>query len=369
MTESIAQKTEKPVYRIPSMAEINALPKNGFKVASTFSGAGGSCLGYKIAGFEVVWANEFIPAAARTYEANFPGTILDRRDIRTVQAEEILAAANLKKGELDLFDGSPPCDPFSISGKREKKWGKVKNYSTTNQRTDDLSFEYIRLLEGLKPKVFVMENVAGLLYGTAKGYFKDILQRLKGCGYRVAVRLLDAQWLGVPQMRQRTIFVGVREDLPFEPVHPKPFPYRFNLRDAFGETDELAGEAYFPKPRTKLYKLWHWTVENNKYCFDDAHSGIYGTKSMFNHRRVSFDLPCPTIMQGSRHLYHPMKPRTLSIPELKRAASFPHDFNFTGTFAHSWERIGNCVPPLMMSAVAAAIRDSILLPNLEREKL
>ncbi|HNQ90547.1 MAG TPA: DNA cytosine methyltransferase [Verrucomicrobiota bacterium] len=225
-------KTEKPPYRVPSMAEIAAVPDNGLRIVSTFSGCGGSCLGYRMAGYRVVWANEFIPAAADTYRANHPTTPLDTRDIRKVQPEEILEATGLKVGEIDAVEGSPPCASFSTAGKREKHWGKAKPYSDTVQRVDDLFFEYIRLVNGLRPRVFVAENVSGLVKGVAKGYFLEILAKLKACGYRVGCKVLDAQWLGVPQARQRTIFIGVRQDQGLEPVFPKPLPYRYSLREA-----------------------------------------------------------------------------------------------------------------------------------------
>ena len=228
--------SNKPPYRVPSMEEIAAIPWNGYQAVSTFSGCGGSSLGYKMAGFRVLWANEFIPAAQDTYRANHHGTILDTRDIRTVQPADILEAIGMQAGELDLFDGSPPCASFSTAGKREAGWGKVKAYSDTKQRTDDLFFEYTRLVKGVQPKVFVAENVSGLVKGTAKGYFLEVLAALKECGYTVSAKLLDAQWLGVPQMRQRVIFVGVRNDLVakygVKPVHPKPLLYRYSVRDA-----------------------------------------------------------------------------------------------------------------------------------------
>ena len=245
--------TDKPPYRVPSMAEIAALPGNGYTCVSSFSGCGGSSLGYKMAGFKVLWANEFIPAAQETYRANHPNTILDTRDIRTVQPEEILEAIGLQRGELDLFDGSPPCASFSTAGKREAGWGKVKQYSDTKQRVDDLFFEYTRLVKGVQPKVFVAENVSGLVKGTAKGYFKEILQVLKDCGYNVKAQLLDAQWLGVPQMRQRIIFIGVRNDLGIAPVFPKPLPYRYSVRDAIGVT-----------LRTKSYAANEWVEGANQ---------------------------------------------------------------------------------------------------------
>src|SRR5207248_5858022 len=130
--------------------------------------------------------------------------------------------AGLTAGEVDVMEGSPPCASFSTAGKRQAGWGQVRPYSDTRQRTDDLFFEFARLVRGVRPKVFVAENVSGLVKGTAKGYFKEILRALKGCGYRVEARLLDAQWLGVPQVRQRIIFVGVREDLGVGPAFPKP---------------------------------------------------------------------------------------------------------------------------------------------------
>ena len=135
-------------YKVPTMKQIEKVKgTNGYNVVSTFSGCGGSCLGYEMAGYNVLYANEFIPEAQRTYRANHKNVCLDTRDIRVIQPEEILEMTKLKKGELDLFDGSPPCSSFSILGKREKGWGKVKTYSDTKQRTDDLFFEYIRILK------------------------------------------------------------------------------------------------------------------------------------------------------------------------------------------------------------------------------
>lgn len=299
-------KTEKPPYRVPSMAEIAAVPWNGFTVISTFSGCGGSCLGYRMAGFRVVWASEFIPAAAEVYRANHPDTILDTRDIRTVQPSEILAAAGLKPGELDLMDGSPPCASFSTAGKREKGWGKSKAYSDTTQRTDDLFFEYIRLLDGLKPKVFVAENVSGLVKGVAKGYFLEILAKLKACGYRVICRVCDAQWLGVPQARQRTIFIGVREDLEQDPVHPKPLSYRYVLRDALpwatgiggiGKTGFSAGKlrsADEPAPTIMAGGGGGMST----YQFGVEARLVGGTGSACDQKGQPFDpdKPCPTVL-------------------------------------------------------------------------
>jgi DNA (cytosine-5)-methyltransferase 1 len=235
------------------MSEVAALPWNGYNVVSTFAGCGGSSTGYRMAGFRVLLASEFVEAARDTYAANMrPGTILDGRDIRDVTAEDILARIGMKPGELDVLDGSPPCASFSTAGKREKAWGKVKKYSDTEQRADDLFFEFARLVKGIQPKVFVAENVSGLVKGTAKGYFLEILAALKACGYKVSARLLDAQWLGVPQARQRLIFVGVRDDLGIEPAHPSPFPYRYSIRDALPWIVAQGDSGSFGKGRMRL---------------------------------------------------------------------------------------------------------------------
>jgi len=427
----------KPPYRVPSMAEIAGLPWNGFKVASTFSGCGGSSLGYRMAGFKVVWASEFIDSARESYAANKSATtILDGRDIRLVKASEILDATGLRQGELDLLDGSPPCASFSTAGKREKGWGKVKKYSDKAQRTDDLFFEFARLLEGLQPKTFVAENVSGLVKGTAKGYFLEILAKLKSCGYRVSCKVLDAQWLGVPQARQRTIFVGVRNDLGLDPVHPKPLPYRYSIRDAlpwinsvesginpdtgarsgFGVSQHSADD---PSPTVMAHgmngKGKHQTVVEATAGFKlkavhdtgspdpsfshgevtDRPSPCVTTKPQlfiekeadisrfaigkewdnigpggqsekyFQLVRPDQDGPCPTITAAGgagsiAGVTHPTERRKFSIAELRRICGFPDDFILAGSYAQQWERLGRAVPPVMMSHVAAAIRDQIL---------
>lgn len=235
---------EKPPYRVPLMSEIARIQPCGLRVISTFAGAGGSSLGYRMAGCKVLWASEFIDAARAVYQANAaPGTIVDGRDIREVDPVEVMRTVGIAPGELDILDGSPPCSSFSTAGKREAGWGEVKKYSDKAQRTDDLFFEFIRFVRAIQPKVFVAENVSGLVKGTAKGYFLEILAAMKACGYNVKAQLLDAQWLGVPQARERIIFIGTRADLAIEPVHPKPLPYRYSVRDALPWIDKATHDT------------------------------------------------------------------------------------------------------------------------------
>jgi DNA-cytosine methyltransferase len=223
---------DKPPYRIPLVSEIQALPRNGRSFVSTFSGCGGSCLGFEMDGWTPLIASEFIPAAQEVYALNHPTVPVIVQDVREVEAELILARLGLERGELDCLEGSPPCASFSMAGKRTAGWGEVRKYSDTEQRVDDLFFEYVRLLDGLLPKTFVAENVTGLMKGVAKGYFNEIRRALAAVGYRVRVLHLDAQWLGVPQSRQRVIFVGVRADLGLEPPTVEKLPYRYTVRDA-----------------------------------------------------------------------------------------------------------------------------------------
>jgi DNA (cytosine-5)-methyltransferase 1 len=421
-------EVERPVYRVPSMVEVAAIPWNGFKVASTFSGCGGSCLGYRMAGFKVVWANEFVPAAQESYRANMSmGSILDCRDIRLVQPSEILLATGLARGELDLLDGSPPCQAFSTAGKREKGWGKEKIYEHGARQCNETLFdEYIRLLRGLQPKTFVAENVSGLVKGTAKGWFIEVLRALKSSGYRVTARLLDAQWLGVPQMRQRIIFVGVREDLMLEPAHPEPMPFRYSVRDALPHltacktaahgftkesdltllgpapsvtasggaaytghrvqsTELLAGDV---APITELTGRVGGQFQRRKISLDGPLNTVNAQgagvqrfelsgRAVHNTGSASYsagditDRPSPAITVGSIsrdgggasnhfHVVNEAVRRKFTIAELRRICAFPDDFILTGTYAQQWERLGNSVPPLMMKAIAAAIRDKVL---------
>ena len=391
--------TSKPPYRVPSMVEINALPWNGYKVASTFSGCGGSCLGYRMAGFKVVWANEFVPAAQASYKANAtPDCYLDCRDVRPIKPEEILARTGLNQGELDLFDGSPPCQAFSTAGKREKGWGKQKTYEHGAKQCNERLFdEYIRLLRGLMPKVFVAENVSGLVKGTAKGMFLEILKELKASGYKVEAKLLDAQWLGVPQMRQRIIFVGVRNDLQARPAFPMPLPYRYSVREAlslppstiarrdrrggFGSEGEITDE---PSPAILAGTAGNLWIEGangfNGHAMmpadgpmptvqagrpvrvSDGPTVIHDESGQWSTGDVSDSCsPCTNAGRaGTLSIKNSGGLRKMTIAELRRICSFPDDFILHGSYAQQWERLGNCVPPVMMSHVAATIKDRIL---------
>lgn len=383
--EGNAEVITKPPYSLPSMADIAAVRgTSGLKVASTFSGCGGSCLGFEEAGFEVVWANEFVPIAQDAYAMNHAHTILDRRDVRNVSAADILEAVGLGVGELDVFNGSPPCQAFSTVGKRHKGWGSEKEYEHgVSQKNETLFDEYIRLLNGLQPKVFVAENVSGLAHGKAAGIFKGIGRDLSAAGYDVKVALLDAQWLGIPQTRLRLVFVGVRNDLVARGARfefPKPFPYYYSVQDAIpwvvafdGENPDEFGNRTHPFEPPYGEPL-QWGASKNRAakfppmpttrpceCISTLGLGqvwehfveFRGTKAV----RLGPDETLRGVANRPGR-----SGRGFSIVEIKRLASFPDDFKLPGSRVKQWNRIGNSVPPRMMNALASAIRETVFQP-------
>ena len=348
--------TEKPPYVIPTMAQARAVPDNGYHLVSTFTGAGGSCLGYRLAGFRTLWASEFVGAARSVYQLNHPGVPVDPRDIREVRPEDILAAAGVDQGQVDVMEGSPPCAGFSLSGNRERSWGKKVSYSNKRQQVDDLFWEFGRLVKGVRPRAFVAENVAALAAGKAKGYLLRILRMLRNCGYRVECRKLDAQWLGVPQQRERLFFVGMRDDLGIAPAFPAALPHRHLVRDALDGID--AGDEWWPCSEL-AERYWRMAGHTTTGRFSDVLLRTQGRNAWFQQVRLRRNRVSPTLMQGSRHLFHPDVPRTLSVRELKRIMSFPDDFVLNGSANQNWERLGRAVPPVMSFWVARTVREQL----------
>jgi DNA (cytosine-5)-methyltransferase 1 len=338
---------------------------NGFNVVSTFSGCGGVCVGLKMAGYKILWANEFIQAARETYISNSPEVILSGEDIREVSGLDILEQVNLSSGEIDLLEGSPPCASFSTAGSLDKAWGKIKSYSDSEQRADDLFFEYARIVKDLQPKVFIAENVSGLVKGKAVGYFKEILKELKAAGYEVEARLLDASFLGVPQARQRIIFVGVRNDLvkkyDVHPVFPKPNNNRVSLEQAVNCESPKAADSYLdPETKFEIGLLKYAVGKEWKKTKIGKSSDKY-----FSLTKPRLDRPVGTITAtagdvGAASICHPLENRKFNLQELRALQSFPADFILTGTYQQRAERIGRSVPPLMARAIGETIKTEIL---------
>lgn len=309
-----------------------------------------------MAGFRELLAVEWDDHAAEVFRLNFPDVPIYHGDIASLSVDDVFKSTGLTHGELDVLDGSPPCQGFSTVGKREME----------DQR-NRLFEEYVRLLKGLQPRVFIMENVSGMVKGKMRLIFAEILQTLKVSGYQVSARLLNAMWYGVPQSRERIIFIGVREDLMKTSNHPMPLRRPFTLREAIhdvtSDCEELEQSRY---PRTTMpdVLLRHLSEGGNG-------ADYHPRGAMFGLRRLCWNRPSRTVLRedgtgASCQCCHPIECRRLTIPELKRVGSFPDEFQMLGKHKDCWARIGNSVPPLFMRAIASHVRQEIL--NIEETK-
>lgn len=322
-----------------------------FSVVSAFAGCGGSSLGYKWAGGHVLAAIEWNARSAEAYRYNHADTPLLERDIATVAVEEMLTLCQLRPGELDILDGSPPCQGFSTIGKRQ--FADSRN---------DLFREYVRLLQGLQPKALVMENVSGLVQGKMKLIFADILRELKDSGYQVRAWRLNVMYFGVPQARERVIFIGARHDLKREPTCPpaqtRPITSRQALIDCRVDEEERqmlleAGRKY------AAYREWHLIPPGGKKIDVVAEGGGFSCKKLHP------DKPSHTLIANDSKInlhgiMHWEEKRRLALAECKRLASFPDAFVFPGGWEQGVACIGNSVPPRFMQAIAEHIYNTIL---------
>lgn len=349
----------KPPYQPLTMADVAAVPLTGLTHVSTFSGCGGTCLGFRLAGFRTLLANDIDAHARQCYQLNLASPI-DGRDIRHLTAAAVLEQIGLAPGELDVFEGSPPCTAFSTAGRRAKGWNQTKDHAGHVQsNVEDLFYEWLRLLEGLQPRAFMAENVTGMVKGIAKGYFKDVLRKMKALGYNAAAQLLDAQWLGVPQRRGRVIFIGIRNDLHRAPRFPVPRPYFYSVRDALpwlkaatfdtrGQFRRIPEFIDDPSPAIVSHGAHHCKVQDGA----------------FPRKWSSADKPSPAVMSGRVTNIDSNGTaagrRKFTIDEVKRLCSFPDDYKMAGAYNHQWARMGNSVPPLMAQAIGEAVRDVLL---------
>lgn len=332
----------KPHLKQTMNAPVAGINGKQYTVISTFAGGGGSSLGYHWAGFKELLAIDFEKNAVETFKLNFDVPIW-QRDIKTVTAQEILDFCQIEKGDLDILDGSPPCQGFSTAGKRQVR-----------DERNDLFKEYVRLIDGLQPKVFVMENVSGMIKGKMKGRFLEILQTLKSLNYQVKCKLMNAMWYNVPQSRERTIFIGVRNDFKVEPSFPKCSNKLITIKDIL--KDVIVSET--PLFNDKYAKLWP-RLKPGENASDLIGKGQNNCVKL-NPNKPSQTLPKTQTGRGFATLCHWKEPRAISINEAKRLQSFPDDFVFNGKYQDQWARIGNSVPPKMMQAIAENIRDNIL---------
>lgn len=293
-------------------------------------------------------AVEWDDNAVATYKLNYPDTPVYHGDIAKLSVDECLRLTGLQPGELDIFDGSPPCQGFSTAGKR-----------LIDDPRNQLFREYVRLLRGLRPKVFVMENVSGMVKGKMKLVFAEILRELKASGYVVSARLMNAKYFGVPQSRERMIFIGVRDDLGIAPTHPRGVMRPITVREAW---QGIENEAGTPIPAS-IERLANRIPPGDTNGGGKYSKAINGSTNNFGLSRLSFAKPSFTIPKTTiltSCLMQPHKNERLGSHQIQRIASYPDCYQFAGKFDDKWARIGNSVPPRFMMAIAEHIRDNIL---------
>lgn len=330
-------------------------PRHGLKVLSTFSCGGGSSMGYKLAGFDVVGCVEIDKRMLDMYRANLAPKhpfLMPIQEFNKIPVDQLPEAVR----SIDVLDGSPPCSVFSLAGNREQDWGKERKFTEGQavQVLDDLFFHFIETAARLKPKVVVAENVKGLVVGHARGYVKEIFKGFEKAGYRARLFMLNARSMGVPQSRTRVFFICERMDL-------KPL----DLDMTFNEPDIVPRSAWagLPEPTEdlevtgkKLVRYWHKTIPGNN--FSEAAGMNDGTESTtnFTNYRLSFTKVSPTVTSSGPFL-HPSVCRRLSSAEFVRLQSFPDDYRFTDKSAQYV--CGMSVPPLMMQRIARRIAEKM----------
>lgn len=333
-------------------------------VFSCFACGGGSSMGYKLAGFDVIGCNEIDHRMMYAYCQNHNPRFPFLEPIQEFKTKEDLPPELFN---LDILDGSPPCSSFSMAGVncgREKGWGKKKKFreGQAEQVLDTLFFDFTDLAKRLQPKVVVAENVKGLLLGEAKQYVRRIYESFDDAGYICQHWLLDAQTMGVPQRRERVFFVCLRKDL------INRVPCNYDLFDAipyldlsFKENPILFRECMDGRGREikspEMLKRWNARCVGDD-DFGDVTTRLYGRRLTFNTQFAYTNKVCNCLTgkEDSTVLFD--HPRYLSQSEVCKIASFPADYEFCGNKPHYI--CGMSVPPVMMAQVASRIYEQWL---------
>ena len=329
--------------------------KDKGKVFSCFACGGGSTMGYKLAGFDVIGMNEIDPRMAECYIENHNPKYAYIEPIQQFKNRDDLPD---ELYNLDILDGSPPCSSFSMAGNREKDWGKEKKFreGQAEQVLDTLFFDFIELAEKLQPKVVIAENVKGLLQGEAKAYVHKILRAFDKAGYYVSYKLLDASKMGVPQRRERVFFYAVRKDL-YKGQFDDMFQTEPSLRLEFDEK-EISYKQIEDKEHCGLWEMSE-TVKKlyRKTNKGDNFSTAHKTGSFFGYKKLKYtDIPSTLLCQDKNRGgdFHPDIERPLTFKEVCNISSFPVDYKVKIPL-HIYRFAGMSVPPLMTARIANEI--------------
>lgn len=320
-------------------------------VFSCFACGGGSTMGYKLAGFDVIGCNEIDPKMMEAYRANHNPKYSFLEPIQEFKNREDLPEELFN---LDILDGSPPCSSFSMAGNREKDWGKDKKFreGQTEQVLDTLFFDFLDLGERLQPKVIIAENVKGMLLGAAQKYVDKILTRFDEIGYYVDFKLLNASKMGVPQRRERVFFYAVRKDL-YKGGFEDLFQTRPILDLEFNESgipfiDIESGpheKPLFKNPAPSCREGW-----------DKCKIGkpIYSDKKFDTYKIDPSKILNTITASYSRHrggALHYKVFRVLTKNEMFKASTFPLDYMYSDPAYIC----GMSVPPIMTAQIATRV--------------
>lgn len=347
-----------------------------YKVLDLFCGAGGLSLGFKLAGYKIVGGIDFQRDAIQTHEANFKGSKSICGDICEINDEMV---KTLFGNRVDIIIGGPPCQGFSAANKQQKLEDDPRN---------KLFFEFIRFVRILKPKAIVIENVRQILTKN-NGFAKNkILEILKELDYNVDVRVLNASEFGVPQSRNRAVFIGIKKE--FGEVNYdriKKINKLISVEEAIGELYSLENNdnnILTEKPKTTFQKYLRAkdnvvlnhdikypnkeVQERMKYVpqggnWRDVPEKLWKVKRTNRHssayKRLDASKPSITIDTGHMNYFHPIYNRVPTVRESARLQSFPDDFIFIGTTTSQLRQVGNAVPPLLAKAVADLIKENL----------
>lgn len=341
-----------------NLKDLKNVEKNGLKVFSCFACGGGSTMGYKMSGYEVVGCNEIDPEMMAIYKKNHNPKYSFLESIETFKLRNDLPE---ELYNLDILDGSPPCSSFSMAGSREKKWGVKKKFreGQADQVLDDLFFHYIDLAKKLQPKVVVAENVKGMLAGNAKGYVKMINGLFNVSGYNVQLFLLNGATMGLPQKRERVFFVCSRKDLELPKLKMNFNETPITLIEAIGK--EKPDLKDWQDLRPSLSKYWH------KIPLGQSVSKVNESGSSFCRIKAHPNKVHPTITADLPSM-HWKEPRHLGLKEVSLLCSFPIDYHFKNSKQGTYQ-MGMSVPPLMMHKISQEIyrqwflKDDVILES------
>lgn len=326
---------------------------NGLKVFSCFACGGGSTMGYKLAGCEVLGCVEIDPKMNEIYVKNHHpkyNFCMDIREFNKIPNEELPQ----ELFDLDILDGSPPCTTFSLAGDREESWGVAKKFreGQKEQTLDDLSFVFIETVRKLKPKVVIMENVEGLIMGEAFSYVRRIYKELTDAGYFTHHWLLKGEQMGIPQTRHRVFFVACRADLE---IDPSWLDMSFNYEPVtYGQIKE--DDLKPMRPDSVFYKVTVQANDSDKNIAD-TRARIGETPSAFQTLYVRDDKILPT--QRAHPDFIDIKKLSYVGPKtIRNAQTFPQDYDFgTQTISSVGYICGMSVPPVMIKRIVMKLID------------